>query len=128
MSDSGAHATKRRWWIISAVGVAVMLALCIWYALTWQSDNITANQAGFSVKSDDLVTVSWDVVPSKKEPITCTLIALSDRRDVLGTKVVQLKKSPYNSTRYNADIRTTSRAVSATVKECHYTSDKGASS
>ncbi|WP_074046511.1 DUF4307 domain-containing protein [Dermacoccus nishinomiyaensis] len=119
------RAEQRKWWIIGTLGVVLMTAFCIWFGIQWTSNTVTANQHGFKVLSDDRIQVSWDVIPSDKDkPVTCTLIALNDRRDVLGSKSVSLKPSPYDSTTYTDIVRTTSRAVSGTVKECHYTGEK----
>lgn len=118
-------AEQRKWWIIGTIGIGLMTAFAVWFGLQWTSHTVTANQHSFKVIGDDRVQISWDVIPSdKNKPVTCTLIALNDRRDVLGSKTVQLKPSPYDSTTYTDTLRTTSRAVSGTVKECHYTGEK----
>lgn len=128
MSPARPQSERRKWWIIGTVGVALMSALAIWFALSATSHTVTANQAGFTINGDDRVTVRWDVIPSERDkPITCTLIALNDKRDVLGTKTVSLAPSSYRSTRYEDVVRTTSRAVSGTVKECHYTGERAPS-
>lgn len=128
MSPARPPAEQRKWWIIGTIGVAIMTAFAVWFGLSASSNTVTANQAGFKILGDDRIQVSWDVIPSERnKPITCTLIALNDKRDVLGTKVVQLKASSYRSTRYEDVVRTTSRAVSGTVKECHYTGERAPS-
>ena len=111
---------QRTWWIIAAVGIAAMAVLAAWFGLAL-SKNVSATQAGFSVKSDSLVEVRWDVVTPEKKPVTCRLIALDNSRNVVGTKVVNLAVSKFDSTRYTAEIKTTSRPVTATVDQCQYT-------
>lgn len=125
--DADARATRprgrgnRKWWLIGVVGIMLMSIFAAWFGLS-ASRGVDAKQAGFKVISDSEVKVIWDVVTlEEKAPVTCTLITMNDKRDVLGTKVVQLPKSEYKSTRYTQVVKTTSRAVTGTVKECHYT-------
>lgn len=125
MSPARPQAEQRKWWIIGIIGVILMSVFAAWFGISASSNTVTANQAGFKVISDDRIEVRWDVIPSERNrAITCTIIALNDKRDVLGTKQVELKPSPYRSTRYSDVLRTTSRAVSGTVKECHYTGER----
>lgn len=125
MPPARPQAEQRKWWIIGGLGVALMTALAVWFGVSSTSNTINATQHGFKILGDDRIRVSWDVVPSEKnKPITCTLIALNDKRDVLGTKTVSLRPSPYTSTTYSDVVRTTSRAVSGTVRECHYTGER----
>lgn len=116
-------ARQKKWWIIGAVGVLVMSLLAGWFAIS-ASGGVGYSQAGFKVESDSSVKVIWDVHTPEKKPVTCTLITLNDKRDVLGTKVVNLPVSKYESTRYTQHVKTVSRAVTGTVQECHYTGER----
>lgn len=123
MSRPRPNTAQRKWWIIGGIGVAIMCALAAWWGIS-ASKGVTANQAGFKVISNDRTQVTWDVITPKKKAVTCTIIAMDDRRNVLGTKTVSLKRSQYTSTRYTDTLRTTARAVTGTVQECHYTGER----
>ena len=114
---------QKKWWITGTLGVLLMSLLAGWFALS-ASQGVTYQQAGFKIISNSAVDVRWDVTAKEKRPVTCTLITLNDKRDVLGTKVVNLPVSKYESTRYSQVVKTTSRAVTGTVKECHYTGER----
>ena len=122
-SPRSRRGSQRTWWIIGIVGVLAMSAIAAWFGIS-ASEGVKFSQAGFKVLSPAEVRVSWDVVTPKKKPVTCTLIAMNDRRDVVGTKIVDVPASQFTSTRYTNVLKTTQLAVTGTVKECHYQGDR----
>lgn len=128
MDEQTVHHSRRfgsvrrnlRWWIIGAMGVAFGVYLSIVWVNSAYENAPTSSQTGFEIVSDNEVVAIFDVHTAEKRPVQCDLVAYDMKHNVVGSVQVNLPVSKFASTRYKHSIKTTHRAVTATVDVCRY--------
>jgi Domain of unknown function (DUF4307) len=108
---------QRKWWIVGGVGVTIGVALATWFGIS-ATAGITWTDTGHHVVNAREVQTRFDVTDPERGPVRCTVIALSERKAVVGRRTVDLAPSRFDSTRHTVTIRTAERAVAASVDEC----------
>lgn len=110
-----------KWWVIGTIGVAFGVALVTWYALSLEAVRITPTVVSRSITSDSETTVSLDIRRPDGQAVTCDVVALDERFAVVGTTPVQVPADGPQTVHREVTLRTTSRPVSADVKNCRAT-------
>ena len=107
-----------RWWVVGVVGCTVAVALATWLALANTLGQVTWDVTGYKVVDDATVTVDFDVHRPSHTAVTCRVTALDSRFGTVGTLDVPVPGSTQGSVHERVTVRTTSRAVTGTVKAC----------
>jgi hypothetical protein len=112
------RSTRPRWFwpLVAAVGVAIGVAFAAWVG--FQERPVTARVWAYDVKSDDLVTVTLDVVRPEPLAVTCTVYAQSEDHAIVGEKTVDIAASAQDVQRIAIDVRTERRAVTGVLRTC----------
>ncbi|HEY9493734.1 MAG TPA: DUF4307 domain-containing protein [Intrasporangium sp.] len=107
-----------KWWVIGSIGIAIGVALAIWFGLSATVGLPTWQVTGYKVVDDDSVRVDFEVHSPGGEDLTCTVQALAGDFAVVGSTDVPVELAGADSTRTSVALRTTSRAVTGDVKTC----------
>lgn len=121
---SGGPRIRRADVVVTAVAVAVMLAVAIW--LGWGQANKPVRWAdvGYAIVSDTEATATFDVFIYVDEPITCHVQALNLQFAVVGVASVEVSRTAGSSSpRLTVPLFTTERANTAVVDYCVPTAD-----
>lgn len=112
---------QRKWWWIGGVGIALGVALSIWFGLSMTVGKPSWETFGYSVVSDEEVKVTFDVSQPDGQPVNCTVRALAHDFGTVGSLEVKLPAVASGSgdpIRHTVTVRTTSRAVTGEVRTC----------
>lgn len=107
-----------KWWIIGVIGVGGGIALAVWFGLAATLGHPNWQTVSYKVVDDRTVTVSFDVTRPAGQPITCLVNALGADFSTVGSIEVKVPQADTDTTREQATVRTTTRAVTGTVKTC----------
>ena len=107
-----------KWWVIGSIGIAIGVALAIWFGLSATVGLPTWQVTGYKVVDDDSVRVDFEVHSPDGKDLTCTVQALAGDFAVVGSTDVPVELAGADSTRTSVALRTTSRAVTGDVKTC----------
>ncbi|EKA62666.1 DUF4307 domain-containing protein [Janibacter hoylei] len=109
---------SRRWWLIGGVAVVAAVAMSIWYGLSMTSGAITTTDVGFERNGEREIVMVFDVTRPTGTALSCTVTAMDSTYGRVGTKEQAVPASDERTTRVRAAVRTTTRAVTATVADC----------
>jgi len=118
--DSSTTADTRRWWVVGTIGVAIGVALAVWFGLSASLGEVTWQDTGYQLHGDRAVDVRYDVTGATGRPVTCTIRALDRQHGAVGTVQVRLPASKQSTTHHVTRVRTTTAAVTGTVQSCQY--------
>ncbi|WP_169514090.1 DUF4307 domain-containing protein [Jonesia quinghaiensis] len=102
--------------ILGVLAIVVAIAVAAWYA--WGAPTIRGKNVGYSVKSSELVEITFDVAKPQDMTVICTLDALNTNYAQVGTKEVRIGPAEVFEQRFTTEIRTTEEAVTAVVESC----------
>ncbi|WP_435298395.1 DUF4307 domain-containing protein [Timonella sp. A28] len=101
---------------LGTLALILAVAVAAWYA--WSSPTIRGKNVGFSIKSSEVIEITFDVAKPLDMTVVCTLDALNENYAQVGTKEVTIGPADVFEQRFSTDIRTTERAVTAVVDVC----------
>jgi hypothetical protein len=107
-----------KWWIVGIIGVGGGIALDVWLGLAATLGKPTWQTVSYKVVDDRTVTVTFDVTRPSGQPITCLIQALGADFATVGSIEADLPQADTDTTREHVTVRTTTRAVTGTVKTC----------
>lgn len=119
-STAPPKASRRTWWILGGLGVAVGTALAIWFGVAATAGKVHWYNAGFEIVSDEQVDVRFDVRRDPTRTVVCDLHALDGNHGRVGTGQVTVPPAETSPTRHVEPLRTISRAVTGYVDSCSY--------
>lgn len=122
MSASAQARSTRRWWVIGAVGVAVMTALAVWFGVASVSGKPNWVNTGFDVTATEEVQVRFDLRRDPGRVVECAVEAQDESRFVVGRTTTRIEATADSPSRHIATVATTSRAVTGYVEDCRYLS------
>lgn len=108
---------QRGWWLLAAVALVGAIATAVWFGIS-ASSGVSWTDAGHQVVDDQHIRVRFDVVDTKRRPLTCSISALGEDHGVVGRSTQRFAASEFDSTRHTVTLRTTQRAVTGEVEEC----------
>lgn len=119
-AEAEAHPDRgnRRWWFIGGGAVVVAVALTIWFGLSATQDAVKTTDIGFEHEGDRQITMIFDVTRPTGTALSCTVTAMDGTYARVGTKEQAVPADDERTTRVRATVRTTTRAVTATVQDC----------
>ena len=109
---------QRRWWLLGGGFVVVATALTIWFGLSSTEGAVTSTDIGFERNGEREIVMIFDVTRPPGTALSCTVTAMDDQYGRVGTKEQAVPASDDETTRVRAAVRTTTTAVTATVKDC----------
>lgn len=112
--------SKATWWVIGSIGVAVMVALAIWFGVSATSGKVHWYNTGFEVVSEEQVDVRFDLRRDPTRAVECDLHALDDKHARVGTGSVVVAPGPESPSRHIEPVRTVARATTGYVDSCSY--------
>lgn len=108
------------WPTIAAVGVSLGIAMAAWVG--FQEDPVSARVNSYDIRTDNLVTVSLDVVRPEPLDVQCTVYAQAFDHSIVGEKTVDVPASQQEVDRIEIDVQTERRAVTGVLRTCVETS------
>ncbi|WP_409484957.1 DUF4307 domain-containing protein [Arsenicicoccus dermatophilus] len=108
----------RRWWLVAALLLVPLTALLVWIGVQNATGVITPRVLGYQVVDDRTVSVTFDVDRPDGWTVSCEVQALDASFGRVGTLQVTLPPDGRAVTRRQVTVRTTSRAVTGTIKRC----------
>lgn len=109
---------SRRWWALGGLFVVVATALVVWFAVSSTQDAVTTTDVGYEHTGEREITMIFDVTREPGTPVSCTITAMDGDYGRVGTAQHEVPASEERTTRVRAPVRTTTQAVTATVKQC----------
>lgn len=104
--------------VLVAAGAVVVLALVAWMAFAQEGNDVRGRDVGYSVKSPEVVEITFDVAKPKDATVVCTLEALNSSYAQVGTREVTIGPSTLAEARFTTEIATSEEAVTAVVESC----------
>lgn len=111
---------NRKWWVIGGILIGAFVALCIVWGYSMAKDNIDYNTVGYTIDSDSQVTIQYQVERPVGRAVTCQLRAMNGGFLTVGSLDITVPADAPAQVQSKAVLRTTSRAVTGTVKVCSY--------
>ncbi len=108
----------RKWWVVGIVGCLGAFAVVVWFGLSATVGKVTWETHSFTVVDESEVEVSFVVNRPANAAVTCQLKALNQSFGAVGLLDVTIPAGPATAVGQQASIRTTAKAVSATVVRC----------
>jgi hypothetical protein len=105
-------------WVFSAIGILLGCAMAVWWGLASTLGAPTWTVVGYQVIDDRNVNVTYLVSRPTGRDVTCMIRALDRSFGTVGLVEVHIPASNASSVRRTTHIRTTTRAVTGTVKSC----------
>jgi hypothetical protein len=105
-----------RWWVVGAVGIAVMVAAIVWFGLA-SANALKASVTRYHVVSDSELEVGYDVHRPDGAAVRCTVEAQDVRHGRVGT-VTDEVPAGLESVHREVKVRTSARAVTGVVSSC----------
>jgi hypothetical protein len=116
-ADSRPRLSARAWWAVGA-GLAVLIALTAWYALSKSQQAVRWQDVGFKIVSPTEARVTYDVFLYSEKPVTCHLRALNTGYAEVGVAVQHVNPALGKNQRLTATLATTEVATTAVVNYC----------
>ncbi|PFG32467.1 DUF4307 domain-containing protein [Sanguibacter antarcticus] len=104
--------------VLVAAGAVVVLAFVAWMAFGQEDGAVRGQDVGYSVKSAEVVEITFNVAKPRDATVVCTLQALSASFAQVGTREVTIGPTTLAETRYTTEIATSEEAVTAIVEDC----------
>lgn len=110
--------TRRRLWLVAALGAAVLLAWLGWSVVRAASPEVRVADASFAVQGPDRVRLGFAV--TRRDPratVRCAVSAENDRHTVVGYRLVTVPPGRAHEV-LAVTIRTQEPAVAAQSERC----------
>lgn len=117
-AESRAGGGRRFWWVLGGLFVAVATGLAVWFGIAGTADSVTATDIGFEHQGSQEVVMVFDVTRPPGTDVSCTVTAMDDDYARVGTVEHEVPAAEDRTTRVRASVRTTTKAVTATVQDC----------
>ncbi|MGO1165703.1 MAG: DUF4307 domain-containing protein [Janibacter sp.] len=109
---------RRLWWVIGGLLVLVAAGLSVWFGVSSTEDAITTTDIGFEHPNDQEIVMVFDVTRPTGTAVSCTITAMDGEYARVGTSEQKVPAAQERTSRVRASVRTTTTAVTATVKDC----------
>lgn len=109
----------RRLKIAGAVAaIAVGVAGAAYLSFGNPGSSVRGQEISYSVKSSELVEITFNVAKPEDSTVACTLNALNTNYAQVGTKTVTIGPSDVGEAQFTVPIATTELAVTAVIESC----------
>ena len=107
---------RRLWWVVGGVGIAIAVALTVWFGLAATEDPVVVQDVGFERPGEHRIVMIFDVTREPGTVLSCTVTAMDSDYGRVGTTTHRVPASSERTTRVRAAVETTKVAVTATVE------------
>ena len=109
----------RRLKIAGAVtGIALGVAGAAYFSFGNPGSAVRGQEVSYSVKSSEMVEMTFNVAKPQDATVQCTLNALNTNYAQVGTKTVMIGPSDVGEAQFTVQIATTELAVTAVIESC----------
>lgn len=108
---------KRVGWVVASIAVIAGLVF-VFFGGWQQGTSVEHRTLSYSVESDTLVQVRYEVTAPAQSDVVCIVEALSPSYATVGWKLVELEPSNDRTRRFRETMVTTSPATTGTVRSC----------
>ena len=109
----------RRLKIAGAVAaIAVGVAGAAYLSFGNPGSSVRGQEVSYSVKSSEMVEITFNVAKPEDSTVVCTLNALNTNYAQVGTKTVTIGPSDVGEAQFTVPIATTELAVTAVIESC----------
>lgn len=112
--------SRRRWWVVGSLAVAVMTALAVWFGIEATAGRVHWVDTGHQVVSGTQVDVRFDLRRDPSREVVCRLEAQDASHTVVGRAEVTVGPSASSPSRHVESLRTAAPAITGYVEECWY--------
>ena len=103
-----------RWWVVGTVGVSLMVAVIVWYALA-SANALRADVTSYRDVTDSQITVAYDVHRPDGAAVRCTIEAQDVRHGRVGTVTDDVPAGAVSVHRV-VTVRTSARPVTGDLR------------
>ena len=105
---------------IIAVGAfaIVFAAWLVWAGLLGDAASIETRDNGYTISSDSLVSVQFQVTADADTRLSCAVQALNESFAIVGWRIVHLPASAERTRSFTEDVRTSEQAVTGLIYRC----------
>ena len=117
-ADSEARPDRGRalWWLVGGAGIALALAVAVWFGLAATEDPVIVQDVGFERPDERTIVMIFDVTREPGTVLSCTITAMDSDYGRVGTTTHRVPASSQRTTRVRAPVETTTVAVTATAE------------
>ena len=108
---------RRNQKLLAGVGVSALVG-ATWFFSSANFNPVSYKEVGFEVVDEWQTTIEFEVTAPIGTVLSCDLQAIDSSFGVVGHKTVELAGVDAQTVRYESEIRTTMRAVTAVVEIC----------
>jgi hypothetical protein len=108
---------RRRTYVLSGLGIALLTAAVSWYGLRSANPAISPTVLGYTVVSDQVTTVTFELVKPASQAVACAVEALDVNSVDVGRATVTVPAGQHDVTR-TVTLRTSARAITGEVVQC----------
>lgn len=120
MSAAPSRHSNRRWWVIGIVGVAIGIAIAVWFGTASTVGKPAYQVTGYHVVSSNETQVRYQVSRGHGRVVLCTVVALDVKHGTVGSVTARIPASSSTLRTVITSVRTTGRAVTGDVDSCAY--------
>ncbi len=103
---------------LAVLAVLAAVAVVAWYGWTTTSGQVLPTVTGYSVESDSLTRVGYDLTRPSGTAVTCRVGALDSRKGRVGTVEDAIPADGPATVHRVVEVRTSARAVTGIVESC----------
>ena len=118
-ADRYGDRTRKRWWTMWLGIAGLLLVIAIgWLLVRTSTDAIRSSVVAWESPTEDVLSVTVEVVRRPGTELTCDLVAVDIRRVVVGQVSVDIPASDEWRTQADAEIPLQGNAVAPELREC----------
>ncbi|MFT4212013.1 MAG: DUF4307 domain-containing protein [Microbacterium sp.] len=115
----GRTARSRRFWaVFTAVGVAAMVVVIGWIAISYTEGSTDATTTGYTIDDAHSVTVTFQVTVVAGSALACAVEAQDDDHAVVGWRIVQYPAASAQTQSFTETVPTVAAATTGLVDSC----------
>ncbi len=107
-----------RWWVVGVLGVGLMTAVVIWYAVTSTVGALTPRVTHYDIVSDTSATIDYEVLRPQGQAVRCVVAAIDSAKGKVGTMSDDIPAGQDTRVARHLELRTAARATTVVVDSC----------
>lgn len=115
-AEARPHRGRRLWWVVGSTGVAIAVAMAVWFGLAATEDPVVVQDVGFERPGEHKIVMIFDVTREPGTVLSCTITAMDSEYGRVGTTTHRVPASSERTTRVRAGVETTKVAATATAE------------
>lgn len=108
-------------WLLGTVALVVATVIAVWWGLSATTSKPTWQSITWEIRDDRTAVATYTVSKPKDMTVLCVVEALGMDHALVGSREVRLGPADQRELTYQTEVRTTARAVTASVRNCRET-------